>query len=80
MNNNMSNEIIIKYCSVCENKISEEKYNYCVLYCSNWNPTPKCDSCLKDNYCWKKFKLNKTVCSCSYCREIICDCDFCKDC
>ena len=70
----------INYFSFCENKISEDRYNYCILYCSNWNPTPKCDSCLKDNYCWNKFKLNKIVCSCSYCREIICDCDFCKEC
>ena len=48
------------------------------MYCSNWNPTPKCELCLKDDYCWKKFKINKKVCSCAYCREIICDCNFCK--
>ncbi len=70
----------IHYCSTCENKISEDRYKYCILYCSNWNLTPKCDSCLKNNYCWKNFELNKIVCSCSYCREIICDCNFCKEC
>ena len=72
-----TNEIIFT-CMSCKNKINEDRYHYCIMYCSNWNPNPKCDVCLKNDYCWKNFKINKKLCSCSYCREIICDCNYCK--